>query len=270
MTEYLEVTGGRIAYDVTGDGPLVILSPGMGDLRSAYRLVAPELAKAGYQVVTVDLRGHGESSVPFDGYTNSDVGSDLAALIRHLDAGPAVVVGHSFSGGSAVWLASEQPELLRGVVLLDAFTKPVSINVFMKQVARLVLSSPALWGTYYKSLHKGPKPADFAEHVAAVKKNIGEKGRMAAARTMGLGGKDDLAGRLERTTVPALAVYGSKSPDFPDPAAEAETVAAAVAGKSEIVMIEGAGHYPHVEYPTETTDAVLAFLRQVAPTDGPA
>lgn len=268
MTEYLEVPGGRIAYDVTGQGPLVILSPGMGDLRSTYRLVAPRLTEAGYRVVTVDLRGHGESSVPFDGYANSDVGSDLAALIRHLDAGPAVVVGHSFSGGSAVWLASEHPDLLRGVVLLEAFTKPVSISAFMKQIAKVVLGSPALWGTYYKSLHKGPKPADFAEHVAAMKKNMGEKGRMAAARTMGLGGKDDLAGRLERVSVPALAVYGTKSPDFPDPKAEAEAVAGAVAGKSEVVMIEGAGHYPHVEFPTETTHAVLAFLRQIAPADG--
>lgn len=268
MTEYLEVPGGRIAYDVTGDGPLVILSPGMGDLRSIYRLVAPDLVKAGYRVATVDLRGHGESSVPFDGYTNTDAGPDLAALIHHLDAGPAVVVGHSFSGGSAVWVASEQPELLRGVVLLEAFTKPVTINAFMKLAAKLVLSSPTLWTMFYKSLHKGPKPADFAEYVAAMKKSLGEKGRMAAARTMGLGTKDDLAGRLERITTPVVAVYGVKSPDFPNPAEEAEAVAGAVGGKSEVVMIEGCGHYPHVEFPTETTDAVLAFLRQVAPADG--
>lgn len=270
MTEYFEVPGGRIAYDVTGDGPLVILSPGIGDLRSVYRLVAPGLAEAGYRVVTADLRGHGESSVPFDGYTNTDAGPDLAALIAHLDAGPAVVVGHSFSGGSAVWVASEQPELVRGVVLLDAFTKPVSINVFMRQIAKLVLSSPTLWATFYKSLHKGPKPADFAEYVAAMKKSLSQKGRMAATRSMGLGTKDDLDGRLEHVTVPTLAVYGAKSPDFPDPLVEAETVAGAVAGKSEVVMIEGAGHYPHVEFPTETTDAILAFLRQVAPTDGSA
>lgn len=270
MTEYLEVPGGRIAYDVTGDGPLVILSPGIGDLRSVYRLVAPDLANAGYQVVTVDLRGHGESSVSFDGYTNTDAAPDLAALIAHLDAGPAVVVGHSFSGGSAVWVASEQPELVRGAVLLDAFTKPVSINAFMKLAAKLILSSPTLWATFYKSLHKGPKPTDFADYVSAMKQRLKEPGRMAATRTMGLGTKDDLAGRLERVTVPVLAVYGAKSPDFPDPQAEAETVASSVAGKSEVVMIEGAGHYPHVEFPTETTEAVLAFLRQVAPIDGSA
>lgn len=268
MTEYLEVPGGRIAYDVTGEGPLVVLGPGMSDLRSVYRHVAPGLVDAGYRIATFDVRGQGESSVPFDGYTNSDAGPDIAALIRHLDAGPAVVVGHSFSGGSAVWLASEEPELVRGVVLLDAFTKPVTISPVINLLAKLVLSSPALWAPYYKSLHKGPKPADFAEYVAAMKKKLGEKGRLRATRTIGLGTKDDLAGRLERVTAPVLAIYGAKSPDFPNPAEEANAVAGAVAGKSEVVMIEGAGHYPHVEFPAETTDAVLAFLRQVAPVDG--
>jgi hypothetical protein len=36
-TEYVEVAGGRIAYEVTGRGPLVVLSTGMGDTRSSYR-----------------------------------------------------------------------------------------------------------------------------------------------------------------------------------------------------------------------------------------
>jgi len=36
MTEFLDIEGGRIAYDVTGEGPLVVLVPGLGDLRAAY------------------------------------------------------------------------------------------------------------------------------------------------------------------------------------------------------------------------------------------
>ena len=45
MTEFLEVAGGRIAYDVTGEGPLVVLSHGIGDRRQAYRFLAPRLAR---------------------------------------------------------------------------------------------------------------------------------------------------------------------------------------------------------------------------------
>jgi pimeloyl-ACP methyl ester carboxylesterase len=261
MTEYLEIKGKRIAYDVTGEGPLVVLAPGMGDMRASYRFLAPKLANAGYRVVTTDVRGHGESSTGWESYTNTDAGHDLAALIRHL-GGSAIVVGHSFSGGSATWLASEDPSLVVGLVLLEAFTRPITMNPLMKQALRIVLSSPALWGMSYPSLYKGPKPGDFPAYRKALKANLREPGRMAAARAIGLGTKTDLAGRLSRIEVPALLVFGSKSPDFPDPRAEADTVAGELAGPTEIVMIEGAGHYPHVEFPEQTADAILGFLNK--------
>jgi pimeloyl-ACP methyl ester carboxylesterase len=62
MTEFLDVAGGRIAYQVTGEGPLVVLAHGMGDNRNAYRFLIPVLTEAGYRVAATDLRGHGESS----------------------------------------------------------------------------------------------------------------------------------------------------------------------------------------------------------------
>ena len=63
MTEFLDDPGGRIAYDVTGSGPLVVLSHGIGVRRQDYRFLAPILAQAGYRVASADLRGHGESSL---------------------------------------------------------------------------------------------------------------------------------------------------------------------------------------------------------------
>ncbi len=60
-TSYLDRPGGRIGYDVAGAGPLVVLVPGMGDLRAAYRFLAPPLRAAGYRVACADLRGHGDS-----------------------------------------------------------------------------------------------------------------------------------------------------------------------------------------------------------------
>jgi hypothetical protein len=55
MTEFVDVPGGRIACDVTGSGPLVVLSHGIGDCRQAYRFLAPMLAQAGYRVANADL-----------------------------------------------------------------------------------------------------------------------------------------------------------------------------------------------------------------------
>ena len=66
-TEYLTVDAGRLAYDDQGSGPLVICIPSMGDMRQEYRFLAPLLVEAGYRVVTLDVRGHGESSVKWPG-----------------------------------------------------------------------------------------------------------------------------------------------------------------------------------------------------------
>ena len=62
-TRLLEIEGGRIAYDDTGgDGEPIIAIPGMGDLRTEYRHLSPALQEAGFRVVTMDIRGFGESS----------------------------------------------------------------------------------------------------------------------------------------------------------------------------------------------------------------
>lgn len=60
-TAFLTRPDGRVAYDVAGTGPLLVLLPGMGDLRASYRFLAPALMNAGYRVACTDLRGHGES-----------------------------------------------------------------------------------------------------------------------------------------------------------------------------------------------------------------
>src|SRR4029078_10289511 len=116
MTEFLDMAGGRNAEDVTGEGPLVVLSHGIGDRRQAYRFLAPKLAQAGYRVANADLRGHGESSMGWksvtgkDAITRTDIAGDLLALIRHL-GGPAVIVGHSISGGGGRLAAARGAEV---------------------------------------------------------------------------------------------------------------------------------------------------------------
>ena len=125
-TQFLQQPDGILAYDVTGAGPLVICSPSMGDVRSEYRFLAPRLAEAGYRAVTLDVRGHGESSTHWPDYSVAGVGADLLALARSLGASteaPAVLIGDSMSGGAAVWAAAEAPELVAGLALVDPFVR---------------------------------------------------------------------------------------------------------------------------------------------------
>ena len=66
-TRFLRRNGGQIAFDDIGsEGPVVLAIPGMGDLRSEYRILQPALQQAGYRVITMDVRGFGETSAQWD------------------------------------------------------------------------------------------------------------------------------------------------------------------------------------------------------------
>jgi pimeloyl-ACP methyl ester carboxylesterase len=259
--------GGRLAYDVTGEGPLVLASPGLGDLRSTYRFLVPELVAAGYRVATVDLRGHGGSSTGWPGYSETDVAGDLLALIEHL-GGPAVLVGNSHSGGAAVVAAAQRPDLVHSLVLSGAFVRTVPQSVPQRIAIWLITRTPLgrpMWGAYVPFLYPGRKPDDFPAYLAALKANLREPGRFAAVTAMARSGHDAAETALPAVTAPALVIMGTADPDFPDPAAEARLTADRLGGPADVLMVDGAGHYPHAERPDVVSPAVRAFLAATRP-----
>lgn len=261
-TQFLKLPEGRIAYEDTGgDGPLVLAIPGLGDLRSEYRYLAPALRSAGYRVVTLDLRGHGDSDTGFADYSATAVGRDALALVRHLDAGPAVLVGTSLGAGAAAFAAALDPERVRGLVLVGPFVRDVPPGLIMSAAMRVLFSGPwkvSAWLWYFDSLFPTRKPPDHAAHKAHLEANLREPGRFDAALAMMHASKRDVEARLHEVRAPTLVVMGDKDPDFKVPKAEADLVAERVRGRT--VMIEGAGHYPHAEQPEVTARAILAFL----------
>jgi pimeloyl-ACP methyl ester carboxylesterase len=261
-TRFLSVDGGRIAYDDTGgDGPLILAIPGMGDLRSEYRRLRPALQQAGYRVVTMDVRGFGETSARWDDYSAHAVGRDALALLNRLNAGPAVIMGNSFAAGSALWAAHDAPARVSGVVLLGPIVRDQDPSWLAKRALDLGFAGPWrvwFWTTYWDSLFPSSKPADHAEVKAALARNLHEPGRMGALHSMVSLSKADTAAIVPQSRVPALVVMGSRDPDFTDAAAEARWLAAQLG--ADAVVVEGAGHYPHTEMPDRVAPPVLSFI----------
>jgi pimeloyl-ACP methyl ester carboxylesterase len=279
QTKFLEVKGGRIAFEVVGEGPLVVLSPGMADTRSTYRFLAPLIADAGYRVASVDLRGHGESTTGWDSYSHADTAGDLIEVIRKL-GGPAVIVGQSFSGGAATIAAAKNPELVSAIVEIDPFTRPpktsmggllLNTNNYRRGAIPLMrfifTGSVTAWSKYLNVAYPGKKPADWDAYLAALQLNLGEPRRAKAAQDM-VNSKaskatiKDAAAQLANVRCPALVVMGHNDPDFPDPEAEAVAIVGLLpAGLGRYVMIDKAGHYPHAQYPQQVAAAIIPFLK---------
>jgi pimeloyl-ACP methyl ester carboxylesterase len=265
-TRFLDRPSGRIAYDDQGSGPPVVMVPGLGDVRAEYRFLAPLLVAAGYRAVSMDLRGHGESSTGWPDYSCAALGSDVVALVEHLDAGPAALIGTSMGAGAVAWAAAEAPERTADLILIGPFVRDVPPWSLLKGIVQKLMIkaalagpwAPGVWGGYYVSLYPTAKPADLDDYRSALVAGLRQPGRLAALKGMMNASKADAAARLGDVRAPALVMMGSKDPDFANPADEAAIVAELVHG--EVVMIEGAGHYPHAEMPAIAAPSIIDFL----------
>ncbi len=265
-TQYMQHEQGKLAYtDYGGTGDLVIMLPGMGALRQEYRFLGPELVKAGYHAVSVDLRGQGESSLGWSAYDIPSVANDTLALIQHLGADSAHLIGTSFSPGSIVWAAVEAPEKIKSVVLIGAFVRDPQTNPIMKAVMWLMMNNPwnvQAWRMFYPSMFPTQKPDDFDDYLDQLIASLKPKGRIEPVKQFANTSRKPSETRLIQVKCPILVVMGTADPDFPDPIAEANYIVEQTGG--QLLLIDKAGHYPQSEMPETTNPAIIEFLQTVA------
>ncbi|MFJ9366925.1 alpha/beta fold hydrolase [Nocardia sp. NPDC101769] len=277
MTEFVTLEHGRIACDVAGDGPLVVLSHGMGTWRQEFRHLVGPLVAAGYRVVNADMRGHGESSLDWPSVTGkeaisrTDVAHDLLGVIRHF-GGPAVIIGHSLSGGSATIAAAEAPELVSAIVEVDPFTLTQQLHVgtmitsrrYRRGMLRLFATQGLksfTWWFRYLDIAYPTKPADQVSYLDGLRTVLRQPGRWAEFMKTGATTPADAHARIADIRCPALVLMGAEDPDFADPRAEAEAVVAAMPpGLGRVAMVAGAGHYPHAQCADRVAELVIPFL----------
>lgn len=259
---YVTRPEGRIAYDEQGSGPLVVTIPGMGDLRSTWRMLTPQFVDAGYRVINTDLRGHGDSDTSFSTYGNEQSASDVIALLESLGE-PATLVGNSMGAAIGVLVAAERPELVSGLVLVGPFVRNPAANAFMLGLFRVMLAplwAAASWTGYLPSLYRGRRPDDFEQYRRTIGAAIRRPGHAKAfsltTRTSHVGAEAALPQVSART----LVVMGELDPDFPSPAAEAQWISEQL--DASVVLVPEAGHYPQSQRPDIVGPAVASFLSE--------
>jgi pimeloyl-ACP methyl ester carboxylesterase len=240
--------------------------PAGGDLRSEYRFLTPQLLAAGYRVVTMDIRGQGESSAGWPAYTDAALGADMLALIDHLGVDTAFLIGTSKATGGALQAALQAPERVRGLVLISPFVAAPR-SAWRTTLTVWLLLAP-LWGValycaYFPRMYPLARPADFAEHLKRVRAMLSQPGRLRALRLLFSESSGDTYQRHADIHTPALIVMGDHDPDFANPELEARTLASRL-GQARVQLVAGAGHHPHVEVPELVGPAISAFLSHQA------
>lgn len=110
-------------------------------------------------------------------------------------------------------------------------------------------------------MYPGDQPPDHEDYVNHLNVNLSQSGRFRAFRSLAFNSHDESGSKLELVDCRTLIIMGTADPDFPDPSAEANGLADAM--NAELLLIDGAGHYPQAQAPATVAIAIEEFAHQL-------
>ena len=248
----LERDGVAIHYEVSGQGPTLLLTHGYSATGAMWAGQVEPFSKD-YRLITWDMRGHGRSDYPEDpaAYSEAATVADMAALLDLVGAEKAIVGGLSLGGYMSLAFHLAHPERVRGLLIID--TGPGYRN----DEARDGWNRNALrTAERYEGEGLARLAAGSPEMRAAQHRNA--KGLALAARGMLTQRDARVISSLPSIAVPALVVVGANDTPF---LAASDYMAAKIPGAKKVV-IENAGHAANIDQPLAFNTAVLAFLSE--------
>ena len=269
----MAIHGHDVGYRRCGAGEVVLLIHGLAGSSHTWRSVQPRLAE-GFDVIAPDLLGHGESAKPMGDYSLGAFASGMRDLLGALGVESATIVGHSFGGGVAMQLAYQHPELCDRLVLvgsgglgrevswlLRSVTLPGAEQLMPFVFPRFVADRGNDLGRVLSGF--GLRAPRLGEMWRSYSSLAGAPNRKAFVRTIRNviepGGQTVSA--LDRlylaAHVPTLVVWGDR--DDIIPVSHAYVAHEAIPG-SRLEILEGIGHFPHVEAPEQFLEVVRDFL----------
>jgi pimeloyl-ACP methyl ester carboxylesterase len=276
--EHVTLHGHRVAFRRAGQGPAVLLIHGIAGSSRTWDEVLPLLARD-HTVVAPDLVGHGDSAKPPGDYSLGAHASALRDLLSVLDLERVTVVGQSFGGGVAMQFSYQFPDNCDRLVLVGSggLGREVSWVLRLLTLPGLEYALPVLFPTFVRDfgnelfglLHRaGFRNARAVESWRAYASLTESENRMAFVRTLRSvvdpGGQSVNA--MDRiylaARMPALIVWGDR--DNIIPVSHAHAAHEAMAG-SRLEIMEGVGHFCHVEEPLHFVEILRDFMETTEP-----
>lgn len=269
MLHFTASDGARIAYRDTGaagDGrtPLVLLH-GLMAHGGFFREQAP--LAADFRLVTIDLRGHGESPAGGGKASVERIAADVAGLVAALDLEGAIGVGWSL-GATVLWhvLAGPAAPRFAGAVVIDMTARVRNDDAWDLGLSPEACEARSLairedFDNFARhageGIFAGPVPAHLRDLAVWAGAEFARSDPAAIASVWASLVRQDVRALLTGITHPTLIVHGGRSRLYGDDTAD-HLVAALPA--AEAVRFHNSGHAPHLEEP----EAFNRTLRQFA------
>ena len=261
MPDLLLPDGGRLAYEVRGAGPPLMLVAGLGGVASFWDRVVPVFEQR-FTVVLHDHRGTGRSSIERIDYSIGQMAGDVLALMDHLGIARAHYVGHSTGGAIGQVLALDQPNRLDRLVLSATWPAPDAYfkALFAARAETLRIAGPM---HYLRStalllnppwwIRDHPELAAIDEAQAAARLPDPEVLQRRIAAIL----RHDRSAELHRIRAPAL-VIGARD-DIVTPAYFSEALGRTIGGATTVLLPDG-GHTFPVSRASRFAEIVGGFL----------
>lgn len=274
--EWREASAGgqTFRYVDSGTGPLVVLLHGFPDLPTSWNGIRERLNAAGYRSVAPYLRGYHPATFSDRGFDTADQADDVALLLDALAEPSAVVIGHDWGADATYSSATRHPDRVRKIVALGIphpSTLAPSLGsawngrhfVYFKlpwAAATARIFGLRMVGRLYRrwapSWHGPVRDASVAAAVDAFRDPRILSGALAYYKAL----RPGQPLYRERIGVPALIVGGSDEPAVLQNGYDA-TPRRFTAG-CDVLILDGAGHWPHREQEDAFMAALLPFLAQ--------
>jgi len=277
--EHISIHGHQIGYRRGGQGPVLLLLHGIAGSSLTW-VPAMTLLQSDYTVLAPDFLGHGASEKPPGDYSLGNLATVVRDLLDLLGIDRATVVGQSFGGGVAMQFSYQFPERCERLVLVDAGGLGREVNWILRLAAlpgaEYVMPAlfPAFVGNWGDSVVKffggrGFPNAQAVEMWRSYKSLTEGESRHSFVRTIRSvidpGGQSVSAvDRLYLAAhMPTLIVWGDHDRIIP---VDHAYLAHEAIPNSRLEVIEGVGHYPHVEEPVRFVEILKDFLRTTEPS----
>lgn len=252
----VEVDGVRIAFEETGAGDDLVLVHGITESRRTWDPLVERFAERGYRVVSLDLRGHGESGLA-SSYDLASMADDLGAVIAETGARDPLVVGHSLGGAVASAYAAGGP--CRAVVNVDQPLALGGFKVSLAAIEPLLRGGPDEFATAISAVFDqmaGPLTGSERARVEGLRRSTQDVvlGVWDMVLTSDSAELDAVVDQLAAAiTAPYLALHGiDPGADYPDWLAQRIPSAS-------YELWPDHGHYPHLIDPDRFVARVAAF-----------